>query len=169
MTKKIKVLAVTGIRSEYDILYPVLDILRTDQLFDVRLVISGAHLTDWHGDTIRQIKEDGFVVVDSIDSFFMTDRFVRRAKGVGLLILGLTQTAERERPDMLLVVGDREESIATTIVGNYMSIPTAHLAGGDTVFGYADDTIRFAASKLAHIHFPFSKKSSENLKRIGEE
>lgn len=167
--KKRKFLAITGIRSEYDILYPVLDVLRQDPNFEVKVVICGAHLSEWHGFTAKKIYEDGFEVVDQIDYLLSTNRDVQRAKGVGLLTYSLTQTVEREKPDFLYVVGDREESIATAIVGNYMNILTVHYGGGDSVYGNSDDPIRFAVSKLAHIHFTTAKEYADNLLKLGEE
>lgn len=167
--KKIKVLAVTGIRSEFDILYPIIDKLREDNRFEVKLVLSGAHLSDWHGNLINQIKKDGFQIADCVDTLLMTNRNTQRIKGIGLLTYGLSQTVERENPDLLFVIGDREESIATALVGNYMSILTAHFGGGDTVFGNADDPIRFAVSKLSHIHLTMAEDYAKNLIRVGEE
>jgi GDP/UDP-N,N'-diacetylbacillosamine 2-epimerase (hydrolysing) len=166
---KKKVLAVTGIRSEYDILYPVLKALANDPAFELKVVVTGAHLSDWHGFTVKQIEKDGFTIAERIDSLFLTDRVTQRAKGAGVLALSLSQTVEREQPDILLVVGDREESIATAMVGNYMDVLVAHIGGGDTVFGNADDPVRFAVSKLAHIHFPFAQAYADNLLKIGEE
>jgi len=166
--KKKKILAVTGIRSEYDILYPVLKELRASN-FQVKIVVSSAHLSDHFGSTIDRIIEDGFEVADKVDTLFITSRLTQRAKGVGLLIYGLAQTVEREDPDFLLVVGDREESIATAIVGNYMNKLVVHIGGGDTVFGNADDPMRFAVSKLAHIHCCSAQEYADNLVNIGEE
>lgn len=165
----ISILAVTGIRSEYDLLYPVLMCLRNDPTFAVRVVVSGAHLSDWHGKSWRTIADDGFSIADRIDSLVATDRATQRPKGVGMLVQALAQTVEREHPDMLFVVGDREESIATAIVGNYMDVLVVHLGGGDTVFGHADDPVRFATSKLAHVHCTYSSQSAANLVRVGEE
>ncbi|MDD3324213.1 MAG: UDP-N-acetylglucosamine 2-epimerase [Sulfurospirillaceae bacterium] len=163
------ILAVTGIRSEYDILYPVLKELQANEKFDLKIVATGAHLSDWHGFTVEKIKQDGFEVVEQIDYLLMTNRKTQRPKGVGLLIQGLTQTVERLAPDILLFVGDREESIATCVVGNYMDVLVAHIGGGDTVYGNADDPIRVACSKLAHIHFATANVYAENIKKLGEE
>ena len=163
------ILAVTGIRSEYDVIYPVLKELQNNPNFDLKVVVTGAHLSDWHGLTIDRIREDGFEIVDQIDYLLMTNRKTQRSKGVGLLIAGLTQTVERVNPDFLLFVGDREESIATCIVGNYMNILVAHIGGGDPVYGNTDDPIRIACSKLAHIHFATAKPYAENIKKLGEE
>ncbi|WP_305862895.1 UDP-N-acetylglucosamine 2-epimerase [Helicobacter cholecystus] len=163
-----KILAVTGIRSEYDILYPLLKEFEKEG-FEVCVVISNAHLSDIHNNTYLKIEEDGFRVADKIDCLLSTDRLTQRSKGVGLLIAGLTQTLEREKPDFLLVIGDREESIATCIVGNYMDILTIHIGGGDPVYGNSDDPIRFACSKLAHIHCTTANIYAKNLLQIGED
>lgn len=166
---KIKVLAVTGIRSEYDILYPIIKKMQDDPSFEVVLAVSSAHLSEWHNFTLKRIEEDGFIVVDKLDSLFMTNRVVQRSKGVGVLTYALSQTVEREKPDFLFVVGDREESIATAIVGNYMNVLTVHLGGGDPVYGNADDPIRMAVSKLSHIHFTTAEVYAENLKKLSED
>lgn len=163
-----KVLAVTGIRSEYDILYPILKEMQ-ERGFHVCVAICGAHLSDFHGNTYKIIEEDGFKVADKIDYLLNTDRSIQRSKGIGLLIAGLTQTAEREKPDFLLVLRDREESIATCVVGNYMNILTIHVGGGDPAYGNADDPIRFACSKLAHIHCTTSDAYAKNLLLLGED
>tara|TARA_B100001750_G_C15521970_1_gene612488 strand:- start:3155 stop:4330 length:1176 start_codon:yes stop_codon:yes gene_type:complete len=169
MKNKIKILAITGIRSDYDVIYPVIKAFNNDSRFELKLVVCGAHLSDWHGDGLNQIIDDGFDIVDRIDNLFMTNRKTQRTKGVGSLVVSLSQTVERESPDFLFVPGDREESIATSIVGNYMDILVAHLGGGDPVWGNADDPIRFAVSKLAHIHFTQADEYSKNLKSVGED
>ena len=169
MDRKIKkVLAVTGIKSEYDILFPVLEDLKRNS-FDVCVAVSGAHLSEYHNKTFERIVEDGFTIVDKIDTLLSTDRVVQRSKGTGLLIQGLTQTVERLSPDVIMMVGDREESIAAAIVGNYMDKLVLHIGGGDPVFGNADDPVRFAVSKLAHIHCCTAKEYAKNLMNIGEE
>jgi len=167
--KKKSILVVTGIRSEYDILYPVLKELQKDDEFELKIVVTGAHLSEWHGNTWRKIEEDGFNIVDRIDYLLMTNRNTQRSKGVGLLVAALTQTVEREDPEFILFVGDREESIACCIVGNYMDVKVAHIGGGDTVYGNADDPIRFACSELAHIHFTTAQQYADNLITMGEE
>ena len=163
------ILVVTGIRSDYDILFPVIDSLRKDEEFEVKVVVCGTHLSDWHGNTEKVIKEDGFNIVERIDYLLMTNRITQRSKGTGNLIAALTQTVEREKPDFIMFVGDREESIASCVVANYMNVLCVHIGGGDTVYGNADDPIRFACSELAHIHFATSKAYANNLLSIGEE
>ena len=162
-----RILAVTGIRSDYDILYPVLRELEIDH--EVMIAVSGAHLSDNFSNTYKVIHSDQFNIVDKIDTLISTDRTTQRAKATGLLIQGLSQTVDRTNPDILVMIGDREESIATAIVGNYMEKIVVHIGGGDTVYGNADDPMRFAVSKLAHLHCCTAKSYAENLLRIGEE
>ena len=166
--KQFKILASTGIRSEYHILYPVLNKLRF-RGYKIKLIISGAHLSDWHGSSLEWIQNDGFEIADKIDCLFSTNRTTQRIKGIGSLVTGISQCVDRENPDLLIYVGDREEGIATALVSNYMNILFAHIGGGDPVWGNADDPIRFAISKLAHIHFALAEEYAVNLRRIGEE
>lgn len=165
---KKKILALTGIRSEYDILYPILKEFEK-QDFEIAVAVSGAHLSDIHGNTYEKISKDGFRIADKIDCLLNTDRPTQRTKGIGFLITGLAQTLEREKPDFLLVVGDREESIACSIVGNYMDTLVIHVGGGDPAYGHTDDPIRFACSKLSHIHCATSEMHAKNLEKIGED
>ena len=166
--KKKKILALTGIRSEFDIIVPVLHELKNTG-YDVGLIISGAHLSDWHGDSNNTIFESGIKVVDRVDNLLMTNRKTQRAKGVGLLTYAYSQIVERENPDFLIYVGDREEGLAGAIVANYMDIIFIHLAGGDPVFGNSDDPVRFAISKLAHVPCAFAEEYAKNLLKLGED
>ena len=82
MEESFKILTITGIRSEYDILYPVLDELRSAG-HDLTITVTGAHLSEQHGNTQDRIAEDGFTIVDRIDTLLATDRLVQRSKGDG--------------------------------------------------------------------------------------
>ena len=164
-----KILAITGIRSEWDILYPVLKEFQKDSTYEVSVLVSGAHLSQFHGYTCRLIEEAGFRIADRVDNLLATDRTVQRAKGTGLLTYAIAQTVEREDPEFMIYVGDREEGIAAAIVANYMDVCLIHLAGGDPVFLNADDPMRFAITKLAHIHCAFAEEYAANLLKVGEE
>ena len=162
-----KIIALTGIRSEYDILYPVLQKLKKN--FNLRLIISGAHLSKVHGETYKMIVKDGFKILKKIKSLPKSDKYMQRPLAISKLIVQFTKIIEKENPDFILVVGDREEAIAAALVGNYMHKIVIHIGGGDNAFGNSDDPIRFAISKLAHLHCCTSASSYKNLKTIGEE
>lgn len=164
-----RVAAVTGIRSEYDILYAVLKAIAAQPGLTVEVIVTGAHLSPQFGYTVRQIEADGFPIVQRIDSLLDANTAGSRLKSAALQQLGLVQALEHLRPDYLLVCGDREESISCALAGAYLNLPVAHLAGGDLVVGNVDDSVRHAVTKLAHLHFPFSEESADRIRRMGEE
>lgn len=169
MKAKKRVLGVTGIRSEYDIMSSVFRAIANHPDLDLQLVVTGAHLSDAFGRTIDEIHADGFVVADKIESLLSGDQASFRVKGLAIQLQGLVQTVARINPDILLVLGDREESMTTALVGAYMNIPVAHIAGGDRVIGNVDDQIRHAVTKLAHMHFVTNRESKERILRLGEQ
>ncbi len=167
--RKRLVLAITGIRSEYDILYPVLDAIRRRDEMDVQIFVTGAHCSKDFGKTEKLISADGFKIADRAETLLASDSLASRVKAIGFQIPALVQTIERISPTFLLVAGDREETITAALCGTYMNVPVAHMCGGDYAEGNADDSVRHAVTKLAHIHFPMSKKSAERIIKMGEE
>lgn len=164
-----KVLAVTGIRSEYDILSSVFKAIDEHPDLALEVCVTGAHLSAAFGETVNQIKADGFTIADEVESLINGDRKSSRIRGAAVQLLGMIQCAERIKPDFLLVLGDREESLTTAAMGAYLDIPTAHIGGGDKVIGNVDDQVRHAVTKLAHIHFPTNALSAERIIKLGEE
>lgn len=169
MKTKRRILGVTGIRSEYDIMSSVFRAIANHPDMELQLAVTGAHLADAFGHTIDDIRADGFVVADEIESLLNGDQASFRVKGLAVQLQGLIQTTVRVRPDMLLVLGDREEAMTTALVGAYMNIPVAHIAGGDRVIGNVDDQVRHAVTKLAHLHFVTNRESQERILRLGEQ
>lgn len=169
MNSKKLVLGVTGIRSEYDIMSSVFRAVTAHPCLDLQVAVTGAHLSDAFGHTIDEIRADGFVVADEIQSLLNGDQASFRVKGLAIQLQGLVQTVIRVRPDILLVLGDREEAMTTALVGAYMNIAVAHIAGGDRVIGNVDDQVRHAVTKLAHLHFVTNRESKERILRLGEQ
>ncbi len=163
------ILGVTGIRSEYDIMSSVFRAINNHQNLDLQLIVTGAHLSEAYGHTIDEIHKDGFVVAEEIESLINGDQPSARVKGLAIQLQGLVQTVARIKPDILLVLGDREEAMTTALVGAYMNIPVAHLCGGDRVIGNVDDQVRHAVTKLAHLHFVTNSESAERITRLGEQ
>ena len=169
MKNKRLVLAVTGIRSEYDIMSSVFTAIEKHPNLELQLVVTGAHLSEDYGFTIKDIQQDGFHIVEQIESLLNSDSTSARVKGLAIQLQGLAQTVSRVKPDFLLVLGDREESMTTALIGAYMNIPIAHVAGGDRVVGNVDDQIRHAVTKLSHLHFTTNEESRERILKLGEQ
>ncbi|MBF0180433.1 MAG: UDP-N-acetylglucosamine 2-epimerase (hydrolyzing) [Magnetococcales bacterium] len=169
---RLKVLALTGIRSEYDLLYPLLAVLHAHPAFDVGVIVCGAHLSGLHHESIRQIEADGLPIVERIENLLHSSSRVGKVRSTGLLIAELGQTLARETPDLLLTLGDREEPVAGGLAGLYLGIPVVHLAGGDHIAsrdGNPDESIRHAATKLSHIHLTMNEAHAARVRALGEE
>jgi|WetSurMetagenome_2_1015567.scaffolds.fasta_scaffold105394_2 GDP/UDP-N,N'-diacetylbacillosamine 2-epimerase (hydrolysing) len=170
MNKKRKILAITGARSDYDLMTPVYELLDKDASFEFSILVSGAHLSKKYGMTESYIKKDGFHIEDRVFNLQDSDKRIARAISLGNQIVGFAKVFECVKPHIILVAGDREEALSTTATAAYMSIPTAHFFGGDiTQDGNVDNSIRYAASKLAHIHFPVMEAHKETLLKLGED
>ncbi len=169
MKDKRLILGVTGIRSDYDLMSSVFRAIDDHQDLEIQLVVTGAHLSDSYGFTVDEIRSDGYVVADEVESLLNGDLAPTRVKGLAIQLQGIVQTVARLSPDILLVLGDREESITTALVGSYMNIPIAHVGGGDRAVGNVDDQVRHAVTKLAHIHFATNHESAKRILRLGEQ
>ncbi len=164
-----KIVVVSGIRSEYSLLFPLLKRIKGHRSFDLKLIVTGAHLAPSFGYTVREIERDGFVIEDKIDSLLDSDSGCGRVKSVAIQLIGLSQSIQRIKPDIIIAPFDREEAINVALIGSYMNIPVAHLGSGDRVIGNADDYIRHAVTKLAHLHFTGTEKNRERVIKMGEE
>jgi len=167
--KKRKILGITGIRSEYDIMSSVFSAIQDHPSLELEVVVTGAHLSQAYGYTVDEIRNDGFRIVDEVESLINGDRLQSRVKGLAIQLQSLIQTIARVHPDILIVLGDREEAITTALIGAYMNIVVAHIAGGDRVVGNVDDQIRHAVTKLAHLHFVTNQESYDRVIRLGEQ
>ena len=144
-------------------------LIEKDKNLKLHLVVSGCHLSSFHNYSYKLIEKDNFKILNKIYSFQSKISDHGRSIAVGILVTKLTRIVLKHKPDFIIVVGDREEAIAASIVGNYCKILVIHVAGGDKAYGNADDTIRFATSKLSNIHCVFSAENKKNLINFGEE
>jgi GDP/UDP-N,N'-diacetylbacillosamine 2-epimerase (hydrolysing) len=167
---KRKIIAVTGARSEYDILSPLLHLLNKDEAFELSVIATGSHLSEKFGNTIQFIQKDGFKICEQIKNLDESNEKIARIISLGNQINPLAKTFEREKPDLVIVVGDREEAITVAIVCAYMDIAVAHIAGGDIAKdGNIDNSTRYAASKYAHLHFTILEEHKNTLLKLGED
>jgi len=170
MEMKKKICAITGSRSEYGILRPILFEIENHCELELSLIVTGMHLSEQYGYTIEGIRKDGFVIDAIVEMTLDSSSGSSMAKSTGLGIIGISQAFQQIKPDIILIVGDRCEVLAASIAAIYMNIPIAHIHGGDkSIGGHADDSIRHAISKISHIHFAVSKESQERLLKLGEE
>lgn len=169
MSEKRRIFCLTGARSEYDLLVPVMKAISTIPNLQGEIVAVAAHLSPFHGMSIEQIRQDGFLIAGCVESLLSSESLQGRAISFAQLIEGLTRLLSTNRPNILVLAGDREEALAGALVGNFLGIPVAHLFGGDRcIASDIDEVFRPAISKLAHLHFTACESHSQRLIRMGE-
>ena len=164
-----KVLALTGTRADWGLLAPVLDALRDDERFTLEIAVTGQHLMA--GSTsLDEIVSDGHRATHRIDmELDGGDTPAALARGMGVATAGVGSVLETSRPELMLVLGDRYETLAAAQAAVLARVPIAHLCGGDVTEGAIDDSIRHALTKLAAVHFPTNAESASRIVQMGEE
>ncbi len=164
-----RICVVTGSRADYGLLQPILSALRGDPRFELQLIVTGMHLSPEFGDTASIVESDGFDVAERIESLVSGDTPTAIAKSIGLGVIGFADAFKRLQPEWLLVLGDRFEIFAAAQAALVMTIPIAHIAGGDTTEGAFDEAIRHGISKMAQLHFATNEQSAQRLRQLGED
>jgi UDP-hydrolysing UDP-N-acetyl-D-glucosamine 2-epimerase len=164
-----KVLAFTGIRSDYDLLSGVFRALHQDPQFEIGLIVSGAHLSPTYGMSVENIETDGIPIIARIESLIDANTSTSRLKSASILLQGCLPSLEAYKPDLILYAGDREDVIVGALTGAYLRIPTVHFFGGDhATDANVDNLVRHAASKLSTFHFVSHPQHAERLQHMGE-
>ena len=167
MIKKRKVCVIVNSRANYARSKYVLDEIRKNTKLDLYIILGASGLLDRYGDLKNILKNDGFKKFEMAYTIVEGGNPTSMAKSTGLGIIELSTIFSNLKPDIVLTIADRFENLATAVASTYMNIPLAHTQGGE-VTGSIDESVRHAITKLAHIHFPSTKKSKENLIRMGE-
>jgi UDP-N-acetylglucosamine 2-epimerase (non-hydrolysing)/GDP/UDP-N,N'-diacetylbacillosamine 2-epimerase (hydrolysing) len=164
---KRKILVTTGTRADYGILRPVLQAIMKSKKLKLYLIVTGTHLSKKHGLTINEIKRDGFEIFATIDMVPQGDTNYFMSKALGEGIIAFSKIFSKLRPDINLILGDRDEMLASALAAAHMNIPNAHIHGGDKSGGI-DEYNRHAITKISNIHFAATKKSKERIIKMGE-
>lgn len=155
-------MVLTGKRGGYGAMRPMLRLIRDDPDLELEIVATDMHLKTEFGFTIDEINEEFDGLVGEI--------YVKgRTKGneLGEILTRLSDIMSADRPDVLVLMGDRGETLAAAIAATQFNIPIAHIQGGD-ITGGIDNPQRNAISKLAHVHFTSCRQSTEWLLRMNE-
>ena len=164
-----KILSFTSIRSDYDLMSGLYKMIHKDPDIELGLIVSGAHLSDTYGYTVRYIEKEGFPILAKIESLIDSNSTSSRIKSASILLQNCIHTVESFKPDVILFAGDREDMIVAALIGAYLKIPTIHFFGGDHASdGNVDNPVRHAVSKLASLHLVSHESHARRLKAIGE-
>ena len=161
---------VTGTRADYGLLSSSMAEIERREGLELAVVATGMHLSTQYGHTVDEIRADGFTVDREVDMLLDSDTERGMAKSLGVGLASMADVVAEIDPDILLVLGDRDEAFAAGVAAAHMNVPVAHIHGGDAMQGAViDDSIRHALTKFAHLHFPASAASAERVERLGEE
>lgn len=162
-----KICVITGTRANYGRLKTVMNAIINHPELELKLIVTGMHLIPEFGYTVTEIEKDGYTIDARVDMHLSNDTGAGMCKSLGLGLIGITQAIESIQPDMILILGDRDEDLAGAIIGAHMNIPVAHIHGGE-VTGTIDESIRHATTKFSHIHFAATEESKVRLLKLGE-
>lgn len=166
MKKIISILTAT--RAEYGLLKPIIKKLNTVDAFDVKIVATGMHLSDDFGMTYQEIVQDGFTIHKKIEILKDGDKSACVSMAMGHALFGFSEYFEDLKPDLLLVLGDRYETLAVCCAAMNARIPIAHLYGGETTEGAIDEAIRHAITKMSYLHFTSTAEYRKRVIQLGE-
>ena len=135
---------------------------------DLQVIVGASAVLDRFGSVVDVMERDGFRPDARVNIIIEGETPVTMAKSTGLGLLELPTLFEMLKPDVVISVGDRFETMATAVAAAYMNIPVAHTMGGE-VTGTIDESIRHAVTKLSHIHFPANETAAARIVRLGED
>ncbi|MBC5768395.1 UDP-N-acetylglucosamine 2-epimerase [Ramlibacter albus] len=166
MTRRIVYL--TGTRADFGLMEATLRQTAATPGVQVQVIATGMHLSAVHGRTIDEVRASGLDVLAEIPLDMDTRTGSSMSLGIAECLRGVTEVLDRERPDALLLLGDRGEMLAGAIAALHVGIPCVHVHGGERS-GTVDEPVRHAISKLASYHFVATEDARRRLERMGED
>lgn len=166
---KHKICVITGSRAEFGLLKPLLVKLSESNHFELRLVVTGSHLSKAFGDTQNEIESIGLTITARIPIPLDGDSKAEMAKATGVALIAFTDYFAGNRPDILVVLGDRYEIFAAATAAAMLGIPIAHIHGGETTEGAVDEFLRHSITKMSYFHFVACEEYRRRVIQLGEE
>lgn len=159
---------ISGTRADFGLMRSTLQTLRDHVELDLSVIATGMHLSPFYGNTVEEIAAAGLRIAARVPVPLDPATGATMARNIGLMLGAFTDALENERPDVVLLLGDRGEMLAGAVAGIHLNIPVAHIHGGDRS-GTVDEPVRHAVSKLSHLHFTATQEARERLIRMGED
>lgn len=163
-----RILYLTGTRADFGLMRSTLQRIHATPGLQLQLAVTGTHLSPDHGHTVQEVRASELAVAAEIPIDVLTRTGASMAVGIADVLRGLTPVLEHDRPEALLLLGDRGEMLAGAIAALHVGIPCVHVHGGERS-GTVDEPVRHAISKLASYHFVATEGARERLLKMGEE
>jgi len=163
-----RVCVVITARPSYSRIKTVMKAVKQHPGLELQLVVTASALLDRYGKAVDYIEHDGFEIDGRVYMVLEGENPATMAKTTGLGLLELSTVIDNLKPNIVITVADRYETLATAIAASYMNVPVAHVQGGE-VTGSIDEKVRHAVTKLADAHFVSTKKAAERVIKMGED
>ncbi len=165
--KKITILTAT--RAEYGLLKTIIKKIIATDLLDVEVVVTGAHLSPEFGLTYKEIEQDQIPIARKIEILLSADSPAGISKSMGIAMISFADYFTQAKPDAILVLGDRYETLAVCCAAMNARIPIFHMYGGETTEGAVDEAIRHAITKMSYLHFTSTEEYRKRVIQLGED
>jgi UDP-N-acetylglucosamine 2-epimerase (non-hydrolysing) len=159
----------TTARSDYGVLLPLLRVLREHPGLRLQIYAGGTHFSAINGFSIGEVEEEFGDCTIRVPCEMTGDSPADLAKAMAEVLAGYGRAFDANRPEILVVLGDRYDMIPVVLAALPFNIPVAHLSGGEVTEGVIDDAIRHAVTKLSHLHFPTAQSYGRRIMQLGEE
>ena len=167
MSKR-KIAVVVTARPSYSRVKTLLKAIQAHPHLELQLIVAASALLERYGSAVNYIETDGFEIAAKVFNVLEGENLTAAAKTTGIGILELSTVFDNLKPDIVVTVADRFETMATAIAASYMNIPLAHIQGGE-VTGNIDEKVRHAITKLADYHFVASEDAKSRVLKLGEQ
>lgn len=158
----------TGTRAEYGLLRSLMQQAAARPDIEFQCIVTGTHLSEEHGKTVREIEADGLPIHARIDLHLGPDSPADIGAAMGRAVAGCAATFQRLRPEMLVLLGDRYEALAAACAATLCGVPIAHIHGGESTLGAMDEVFRHAITKMSHLHFTATEAYRHRVIQMGE-
>lgn len=159
---------VTGTRAEYHLLYPLLKRLKESEEYNLKLAVTGSHLSEKYGNTYKDIEKDGINIDVKIPILSDDDATTDINTAMSKAIVGFDKYFAETSIDLVLILGDRYELLSVAIAAMNHRIPIGHISCGDTTEGAIDECIRHSITKMSSIFFPSCEEYRRRVIQLGE-
>ncbi len=163
------VAVVTGSRAEFGLLKDVCRYIDSSSYLDLTLLVTGSHLSTLHGKTIDEIKFEKFKKTKLIDLNIADDSKIDISRYVSEAIIKFSDYFDKNKTDLILILGDRYEIFGAAIAAKFLEIPIAHIHGGELTEGAYDDFIRHSLTKMSSLHFTSTDIYKNRVIQLGEQ
>jgi GDP/UDP-N,N'-diacetylbacillosamine 2-epimerase (hydrolysing) len=164
-----KICIFTSTRADWGLLRGVAEEIRGHDDLELQLLVSGSHLSAKYGMTVSEIEDAGFDVTTRVDVLKYDDSAQGVCRTMGVALPGYSDALVEMRPDLVVVLGDRYETLCVAVAAHVLQIPLAHIHGGETTEGAVDESFRHSITKMSQVHFPACEVYRQRVIQLGEQ